>query len=153
MEHQLHGLQPAQAGVGGKSPAIQAAILCVKSCLGEMAADELLLEVDIANAYNSISREACLAGVKKYCPHIGRWAHWCLIGTSRIYYDKYVVPRATGRPARRFLGAGFFPIGLDGIAEKKTRPLGGPNGRTKEFKASAVTCTPHRLGKPDVPPK
>ena len=72
MEHQHQALQPAQVGVGGKGPRIQAAILCVKSWLGVMAADEMLLKVDIANAYNSISREACLAGVRKHCPDIGR---------------------------------------------------------------------------------
>ena len=118
VEHQLHALQPAQVGVGGKGPVIQAAILCVKYWLGEMAADELLLKVDIANAYNRISREACLAGVKKYCPDIGRWAHWCLNGTSRIYYDKYVIPCATGVQQGDPLAPALFSIGLHADIER-----------------------------------
>ena len=36
VEGQLLALQPAQIGVGGKGPVIQAAILCVKSWLAEM---------------------------------------------------------------------------------------------------------------------
>ena len=50
VDHTLQALQPAQIGVGGKGPVIQAAILCVKSWLGEMANEEILLKVDISNA-------------------------------------------------------------------------------------------------------
>ena len=71
-EQALRTLQPAHIGVGGKGPVIQAATLCVKSRVGELAADEVLLKMDIANAYNSTSREACLEGAEKYCPDIAR---------------------------------------------------------------------------------
>ena len=53
VEHSLLFLQPAQIGVGGKGPVIQAAILCVKSWLGEMAAVEMILKIDISNAYDA----------------------------------------------------------------------------------------------------
>ena len=91
VEGQLLALQPAQIGVGGKGPVIQAAILCVKSWLAEMQPGELLLKVDISNAYNSISRTACLEGVKKYCPDLVRWARWCLDGCSRVYYSGTII--------------------------------------------------------------
>ena len=68
VESQLLALQPTQIGVGGKGPVIQAAILCVKSWLQEMQPGELLLKVDIANAYNTIDRNACLEGVKNVLP-------------------------------------------------------------------------------------
>ena len=37
-------------------------------------------------AYNSISGQVSMAGVKRHCPDMARWAHWCLNGSSRIYY-------------------------------------------------------------------
>ena len=92
----LQALQPLQIGVGGKGPVIQAAILAVKSWISTMAADDVLLKVDIANAYNTIDRSACLAGVAKFCPDALRWSKWCLDGTSHVFYDGESIPCSTG---------------------------------------------------------
>ena len=61
-----------------------------------MTNEEMLLKVDISNAYNTISRAACMEGVKKYCPDVARWAHWCLNGSSRVDYNTHVIPCSTG---------------------------------------------------------
>ena len=118
VEHLLQSLQPAQIGVGGKGPVIQAAILCVKSWLKDMAGDELLLKVDISNAYNTISRNACMAGVKKHCPDIARWAHWCLNGSSRVYYNSTVIACTAGVQQGDPLAPALFSLGLHCVIEQ-----------------------------------
>ena len=118
VDHQLQGLQPAQIAVGGKGPVIQAAILCVKSWLTQLGEEEILLKVDIANAYNTISRRACLEGVKKHCPDLARWAHWCLSGGSRVYYNTHVIPCTTGVQQGDPLAPALFSLGLHGVIEQ-----------------------------------
>ena len=63
IDRTLQALQPAQISIGGKGPAILCQIVAEPN-----ARDEMLLKVDIHNAYNSISKGACMEGVKKYCP-------------------------------------------------------------------------------------
>ena len=107
----LRTLQPLQIGVGGSGPVIQAAILTVKSWLASMSPDEVLLKIDIANAYNTIDREACLAGVAKFCPDALRWARWCLDGASRVY-DSEVIPCTKGVQQGDPLAPMLFSVGL-----------------------------------------
>ena len=118
VEHLLHTLQPAQIAIGCKGPVIQAAILCVKPWLGEMVGDELLLKVDIANVYNTISRRACMDGVKKHCPDIARWAHWCLNGGSRVYYNEHVILCTTGVQQGDPLAPALFALGVHAVLEQ-----------------------------------
>ena len=118
VQGQLLALQPAQIGVSGKGPVIQAAILCVKSWVREMHPDELLLKVDISNAYNSINRNACLEGVKKHCPELMRWARWCLDGCSRVYYGTTVIPCSTGVQQRDPMAPALFAVGLHHVIAK-----------------------------------
>ena len=118
VDHTLQALQPAQIGVGGKGPVIQAAILCVKSWLSDLSEDELLLKVDISNAYNTISRAACMEGVKKYCPDLARWTRWCLNGSSRVYHNTHVIPCTTGVQQGDPLAPVLFSVGLHMVVEQ-----------------------------------
>ena len=118
VEHSLQALQPAQISVGGKGHIIQAAILCVKSWLERLGQDEMILKVDVANAYNTISREACPAGVKQFCPDILRWAHWCLDGGSRVYHADQVIKCTTGVQQGDSLVPVLFSVGLHGVLER-----------------------------------
>ena len=51
--------------MAGTGRVLREAVLWVKSWSNDMVSHELLLKVDIANAYNTISRGACMDGVKK----------------------------------------------------------------------------------------
>ena len=83
---QLAQLQPHQIGVGRAGPVILAAVQTVKSWVRTLQPGEIILKVDISNAYNSIDRAACLRGVSRYCPDLLRWSHWCLNGNSDVYF-------------------------------------------------------------------
>ena len=51
-------------------------------------------------------------GVKKHCPDIARWAHWCLNGGSRVYYNDLVIPCTAGVQQRDPLAPASFSLGL-----------------------------------------
>ena len=99
-EQSLHALQPLQIGVGGKGPVIQAAILCVKSWLEHLGPDEVILKVDVANTYNTISRAACFTGVKQFCPDMGH------VGTLVPRWRPASLPRRSGHQVHHWRAAG-----------------------------------------------
>ena len=110
----MSALQPLQGGAG---PVIQAAVLTAKSWVNLMQADEILLKVDLSNAYNTISRQACLSGIAKYCPDLTRWATWCLNGTSKVFYGEHIFPCATGVQQGDPLAPLLFSVGLHTIID------------------------------------
>ena len=72
VNNQLSALQPHQIGVGGKGPVIQAAVLIVKSLVRTMRQGEIILKIDLANAYDTIDRGACMWGISRYYPDLAR---------------------------------------------------------------------------------
>ena len=104
-------------GVGRAGPVISAAVQTIKSWVLSLAPGEMLLKLDICNACNSIDRAACLCGVRKYCPDILRWAHWCLNGTSTVVWDTSKVDCVTGVQQGDPLGLLLFSVGLHGVIE------------------------------------
>ena len=83
-----------------------------------MAEDELFLKVDVSNAYYTISRSACMEGVKKYCPDVARWAQWCLNGRSRVYHNAHVISCSTGVQQGDPLAPVLFSVGLHKVIEQ-----------------------------------
>ena len=77
-------------GVGGKGPVVQYWPLW-KSWITTIRKSEIIFKIDIANAYNTIDCEACLAGVAKYCPELMRETKWCLNGTSKVFYGNEII--------------------------------------------------------------
>ena len=108
----VDALQPLQVGVGGKGPVIQAAVVTAKSWVNSLKDDEILLKVDLSNAYNTIARSACLRGIAQYCPDLSRWAAWCLCGTSKVFYGDHIIPCATGVQQGDPLAPLLFSVGL-----------------------------------------
>ena len=66
----LADLQPLQVGVGGQGPWAQAAVLTVREWTKALrgGSPNVLVKVDIANAFNSINRSACLQGIRSLAP-------------------------------------------------------------------------------------
>ena len=89
-------LQPLQVGVGGAGPWIQAAVLTMRSWADELREDELILKIDLSNAYNSVDRTSCLMEVRERCPALLHWANWCLAGSSDVYFGHQVIDCQTG---------------------------------------------------------
>ena len=118
VDHCLSVLQPLQVAVGGKGPVIQAAILTLKSWVQDLRSDEIILKVDIANAYNTISRDACLSGVAKFCPDLMRWARWCLNGSSKVFFGADVIDCETGVQQGDPLAPMLFSVGIHAVIEE-----------------------------------
>ena len=117
VENCLQALQPLQMGAGSKGPIISA-MLTVKAWIAEMAVDEMLLKIDIANAYNTIDRQACLAGVAKSCPDLLRWSRWCLDEANHVNYDNEVIMCSCGVQQGDPLAPMLFSVGLHLVAER-----------------------------------
>ena len=80
--------------------------------------DEVILKVDIANAYNTISRNACLRGVQKYCPDLLRWATWCLNGSSKVYNGTTTIACTAGVQQGDPLAPLLYSVGLHSAIEE-----------------------------------
>ena len=115
---QLAQLQPHQIGVGRAGPVIPASVQTIKSWVRSLSPGEIILKLDISNAYNSIDRGACLRGVQKHCPDILRWAHWCLNGTSSVFWDKAKIDCTTGVQQGDPLAPLLFSVGLHGVIDE-----------------------------------
>ena len=61
---------------------------------------------------------ACKDDVKKHCPDIARWAHWCLSGGSRVHYNEHVIPCTTGVQQGDPLAPALFALGVHAVLEQ-----------------------------------
>ena len=110
-------LQPLQVGVGGKGPWIQAAVLTMRGWSERLRENDIILKVDLSNAYNTINRSACLTEVSERCPELLAWANWCLGGPSEVYLGREVIHCHTGVQQGDPLAPTFFAMGLHGAIE------------------------------------
>ena len=89
-------LQPLQIGIGGKGPWKQASVAAVRSWIRGLRDGDAVLKIDICNAYNTISREACLRRVRRHCPQLLRWACWSLNGPTFLHMGERIITCQTG---------------------------------------------------------
>ena len=81
-------LQPRQCGVGVRNAAEMVGMglqRLVQSRAADGANDYAILQVDMRNAFNSISRDAVLRGCLKKVPSAYNWLRFCYGGTSPLY--------------------------------------------------------------------
>lgn len=53
------------------------AVFVVRACACELT-DRCILKTDIRNAFNTISRVSCCAGIESVDPALSTWVQWCL---------------------------------------------------------------------------
>ena len=80
------GTTPLQVGARGTGPAVQSAILAVRSWASSLGTTKVMLKLDVKNAFNNISRRGCLREVGSRCPALLPWASWLLSGGSFIFW-------------------------------------------------------------------
>ena len=56
-------MEPLQQGLGGSRQAMQASVLAAQSWADTLTPDLALLMIDISNAFNTVNRHACCAGI------------------------------------------------------------------------------------------
>ena len=119
----ISDLQPLQVGVGGSGPWAQTTTASVRSWVTDMlhGNPNVLVKVDLKNAFNSIRRRFCVAGVQKYAPGLATWSHWCLSQTSLVFWQGAVVACAAGVQQGNSLAPAPFAAGIHDIVETLAR--------------------------------
>ena len=93
----IASLKPFQVGVGVKDAATYVALGCAR-VLPKLRTDSSygLLQIDLVNAFNTVSREAVLRMVKAKVPTLFPWAQWSLSGPSTLYCRQHKLQGKTG---------------------------------------------------------
>jgi hypothetical protein len=92
-------------------------VLTVRSWVEALRDEEIVVKVDLSNAYNSIDRTTCLREVRDRCPELAHWASWCLAGPSEIYFGQEVLECQAGVQQGDPLAPLLFSLGLQGAIE------------------------------------
>ena len=80
------------------------------ACLGDDSKG--VLQIDISNAFNTISRGAILEQCKAHFPAAFRWAQWSLCNAGTLVTDENSIPSTRGVQQGDPLGPFFFALGL-----------------------------------------
>jgi hypothetical protein len=72
-----------QVAIGQKGSGLQAAVLAAQSWAATLDG-KIILKLDVANAFNAISRRACLNQTTSLLPALLPWAWWLLSGSSPV---------------------------------------------------------------------
>ena len=81
-------LEPAQLGVGVKDATAHIAIAMSRVLPKILAAPSLgILQVDISNAFNTVSRACIIRQVQQHVPELYPWAVWSLSRRSLLFYQ------------------------------------------------------------------
>ena len=76
---------PVQTGFAGKG-AVEQVALTFQAAVDRASArsDWIVLQLDVTNAFNSVTCEAICHGVLTHCPHLGPWA-WASLAAAPYY--------------------------------------------------------------------
>ena len=89
----------------------------MRSWAESLSPNEVIVKLDLKNAYNRIDRNACLEGVQQKCPEILAWSNWCLGGPSDVVLGNHVIECQTGVQQGDPLAPMLFSMGLHGAVE------------------------------------
>ncbi|XP_073948774.1 LOW QUALITY PROTEIN: uncharacterized protein [Choristoneura fumiferana] len=106
-------LQPVQLGFGSKS-GCEAAVHAVRTFL-EHKAGEVLLKVDVCNAFNSVDRGALLTQIKDKIPLVYKFLWQCYSSPSKLSYKNEVLASSVGCQQGDPLGPAIFSLAIHPI--------------------------------------
>ena len=88
---------PAQIGVAVPGGA-EAAVHAVRAWTTQHAqgSSKVLVKLDFANAFNSVSRQQVLASARSQFPSLSRWVNWCYGEASYLQFGGSVLQSAGG---------------------------------------------------------
>jgi hypothetical protein len=74
--------------------------------------DIVQVDIDFANAFNSINRRHCLEQTRIHAPSIARFAYWCYGQPVHLFYGDKVIASAQGVQQGDPIGGLLFALGL-----------------------------------------
>lgn len=105
--------QPIQVGFGSRS-GCEAAVHATRTFLGGDSS-QVLLKVDVKNAFNSIDRGTLLSEVKEHIPAIFPYLWQCYSKPSKLMYKEHLVLSSMGCQQGDPLGPAIFSLGIHPI--------------------------------------
>ena len=104
---------PQQIGVGqpmGTEIGLETARQwCSRNCTN---ATSVMVKVDFSNAFNCVNRQAFLEQCRHHFPGLSRWAEWCYIHPSNLYFGTHLIASGRGVQQGDPLGPLFFALAL-----------------------------------------
>ena len=110
-------LRPEQVGVQVPNAA-ETAARKVRLWTQDAKPDEVLLQVDMRNAFGSVDRRKMLAEVKHHCPCLFPYAAACYRHANVLLGDGYAVESTRGVQQGDVLGPALFAIALQPVVER-----------------------------------
>jgi hypothetical protein len=115
----VDGLIPSQVGVQVEG-ACETTAMCLQNWVIAHAEEPwwAILQIDLANAFNSIDREALLAEVQKRAPKLLAWANFCYANHSNLFLQGCPLRSEQGVQQGDPLGPLFFCLVWQRIVEQ-----------------------------------
>ena len=85
----------AQLGMDSSGSAAQAAIMAAHSWTNNLEGN-LIVKLDLKNAFNCVSRAKCLHACEELLPDVAPYAAWILNGATEIYVDGRTITASQG---------------------------------------------------------
>lgn len=105
--------QPTQLGFGSKG-GCEAAVHACRTFLHNFS-EQVLVKVDVKNAFNSVNRDTLLAEVQNNIPHIYPYLWQCYRCPSNLMYRDHTIPSAVGCQQGDPLGPAIFSLAIHPI--------------------------------------
>ena len=109
-------LAPLQQGVGVKGAA-ENIVRYIRLATQKLNSDDVCLQVDITNAFNTVHRDHMLQEVASNFPDIYQWSFYCYSTPSDLICDTHVLKSASGVQQGDTLGPLLFAIALQPIIQ------------------------------------
>ena len=108
-------LSPLQQGVGVKG-ATENIIRYIRHLTQKLQSEDVCLQVDMNNAFNSMFRHRMLQEVASSLPELFRWAHFCYSQQSQLFCHSNIVHSSRGVQQGDPLGPLLFALTLHPVA-------------------------------------
>ncbi|KAG7301774.1 hypothetical protein JYU34_014797 [Plutella xylostella] len=118
-------LQPHQLGYGtalGCEAAIHATrSFAMTGC--ENASNDIILKVDLKNAFNSIERDGMLSKIQEHIPTLYPFLSQCYSLPSQLFYDSESISSQVGAQQGDPLGPLIFSLAINDVVKSLASPL------------------------------